>query len=461
MAVQMAGQPVVQVSRFLDERGLSAFHIKLIIWSLFIVFIDGYDIGAIAFAAPELIKTWHVKPAELGPVFSASLVGVLFGSALFGFIGDRYGRRAALIGSMLLFGVVTVMAVYATDLREMFWLRLVAGLGIGGVIPNIVAINAESAPRQLRAILPLIAVGCVPFGGAIPFLVSWLLVPQYGWPVLFLIGGIAPIVIAAAAYFGLPESIKFMAIHESQRTKMEELIAEIRPDFKVPANAKFVIEDEKQFPGFNPAYLFRDGMALITPLLWLLFALNLMGYFFLQSWTPTLLTVAHLSPATAGAAAAVMQVGGTTGAFVLCRWIGEHRFLAITVMFVLALPAVGAIGYMGLTSETGLMIASFLAGFCVLGIQSGINVAGALVYPTSLRANGSGWELGIGRLGSIVGPLLGALFVNLPVEQLYMWSTIPFAAGAVVCFTIHRLNQARLKERPWLNDIQAQPVAAE
>jgi MFS transporter, AAHS family, 4-hydroxybenzoate transporter len=202
-------------------------------------------------------------------------------------------------------------------------------------------------------------------------------------------------------------------------------------------------------------------MALITPLLWLLFALNLMGYFFLQSWTPTLLTVAHLSPATAGAAAAVMQVGGTTGAFVLCRWIGEHRFLAITVMFVLALPAVGAIGYMGLTSETGLMIASFLAGFCVLGIQSGINVAGALVYPTSLRANGSGWELGIGRLGSIVGPLLGALFVNLPVEQLYMWSTIPFAAGAVVCFTIHRLNQARLKERPWLNDIQAQPVAAE
>ena len=108
MAVQMAGQPVVQVSRFLDERGLSAFHIKLIIWSLFIVFIDGYDIGAIAFAAPELIKTWHVKPAELGPVFSASLVGVLFGSALFGFIGDRYGRRAALIGSMLLFGVVTL-----------------------------------------------------------------------------------------------------------------------------------------------------------------------------------------------------------------------------------------------------------------------------------------------------------------------------------------------------------------
>jgi MFS transporter, AAHS family, 4-hydroxybenzoate transporter len=452
MAVQMADQQVVQVSRFLDERGLSAFHIKLIIWSLFIVFIDGYDIGAIAFAAPELIKTWHVKPAELGPVFSASLVGILFGSALFGFIGDRYGRRAALIGSMLVFGSVTVLAVYATDLREMFWLRLIAGLGIGGVIPNIVAINTESAPRQLRAILPLIAVGCVPFGGAIPFLVSWLLVPQYGWPVLFLIGGIAPIVIAAAAYFGLPESIKFMAIHESQRTKMEELIAEIRPDFKVPPNAKFVIEDEKQFPGFNPAYLFRDGMALITPLLWLLFALNLMGYFFLISWTPTLLTAAKLPPTTAALAGTALQVGGTVGALVLCWWFQQRRFAAVAILFAIAVPVVGVIGYAGLTSLAALLAATFFAGFCVLGVQSGINVIGAMIYPTSLRANGSGWQLGLGRIGSIVGPMVGALLVSLPVERLYMWSALPFAGGAVVSYFVHGLTSARLAARPELRE---------
>jgi AAHS family 4-hydroxybenzoate transporter-like MFS transporter len=100
---------------------------------------------------------------------------------------------------------------------------------------------------------------------------------------------------------------------------------------------------------------------------------------------------------------------------------------------------------------------SFLAGFCVLGIQSGINVAGALIYPTSLRANGSGWQLGIGRLGSIVGPLLGALFVALPVAQLYIWSALPFAVGSVVCFTVHRLNEARLKERPWMQE-QQQPT---
>src|SRR5215469_5189218 len=200
----MTTQSEVQVSRLLDERGLSSFQINLLIWSFFIVLIDGYDIAAIAFAAPHLVRAWGVAPSSLGPVFSASLIGILFGSALFGWVGDRFGRRAALIGSNLLFGVFTLAAAYSTSLTQMFWLRLLAGLGIGGVIPNVVALNAESAPRRLRATLAIIAVGCVPIGGAIPGIVTALFVPQYGWPILFIIGGIAPIVIAVAAIFGLP-----------------------------------------------------------------------------------------------------------------------------------------------------------------------------------------------------------------------------------------------------------------
>jgi hypothetical protein len=262
----MADAPVVAVSRMLDERGLSSFHIKLLVWSFFIVLIDGYDIGAIAFAAPSLVRAWGIDRESLGPVFSASLVGILVGSGVFGWVGDRYGRKAALIGSLLLFGIFTWIAAYSSSITQMFWLRLIAGIGIGGVIPNVIAINVESAPRRLRATLGLIAVGFVPIGGAIPGFVSAALVPQYGWQLLFLIGGILPIVIAVAAIIGLPESIKYMTIHESQRGKMERLIAEIQPDFKVPANAKFVIEDERQFPGFNPGYLLDDGLEIITPL---------------------------------------------------------------------------------------------------------------------------------------------------------------------------------------------------
>ena len=280
------------------------------------------------------------------------------------------------------------------------------------------------------------------------------LVPQHGWQILFEIGGVVPVVLALCGVAALPESVKFMTLHESQRSKMEALLRAIRPDFTVPPNARFVIEDEQQSPSSNPIYLFGNGLAAITPLTWVMFACNLMGYFFLISWTPTLMTAAHLPPATAALAGAALQVGGTVGALVLCWWLQRARFLAIAILFVIAVPVVSSIGYAGLSSTTALMIATFFAGALVLGIQSGINVCGAMIYPTSLRANGSGWQLGIGRLGAIAGPMVGALFVGLPVEQLYVWSAIPFAAGAVVTFLIYPLNAARLRARPELAKAQ-------
>jgi MFS transporter, AAHS family, 4-hydroxybenzoate transporter len=446
----MAGAAEVQVSHFLDEHGVGSFQIRLMVWSILIALIDGYDIGAIAFAAPHLIAAWHVPPKALGLVLSASNIGVLFGSQIFGWIGDRYGRKTALIAANILFGIFTFAAAYATDLTQLTWLRLIAGLGIGGVIPNVVAINAESAPRQLRATLAIIAVGTVPMGGAIAGFVSAALVPQYGWPILFEIGGIAPVLIALAAIVGLPESIKYMALHESQRPKLVAVLQAIEPNVEVPPHVRFVIEDERQPPSSSPIHLFGNGLAAITPLTWLLFACNLMGYFFLISWTPTLMSAAHATPAVAALSGAALQFGGTTGALTLCWWLQRHRFLAVAIMFVIAVPVVGAIGYAGVTSPAALLTMTFLAGMLVLGIQSGINVVGAMIYPTSLRANGSGWQLGIGRLGAIAGPFLGALFVGLPVEQLYVWSAIPFAVGAVVCFTIYALNKARLEKHPEL-----------
>ena len=448
----MGGETEIQVSRLLDEHGLGSFQIRMLVWSILIALIDGYDIGAISFAAPHLVASWGVERSALGPVLSASNIGVLFGSALFGWIGDRHGRKAALIGASLLFGVLTFAAAYSADLTQMFWLRLAAGFGIGGVIPNVVAINAELAPRHLRATLAIIAMSGVPLGGALAGFASATLVPHYGWPALFQIGGVVPVLIALAAIIGLPELIKYMALHESQRKNLARVIAAIYPG--LPANARFVIEDEKQSPASNPIYLFRNGLWLITPLTWLLFALNLMGFFFLISWTPTLLASAKLPPATGALAGALLQGGGAVGALTLCWWVQRRRFLGVSILFVLATPLVASIGFAGLHSESALLTATFCAGFLVVGIQIGINAVGAMLYPTSLRANGSGWQLGLGRLGSIVGPLVGALFVGLPVERLYMWSALPFAVGAVVCFAIHRLNEARLDARPELRQAQ-------
>ena len=160
------------------------------------------------------------------------------------------------------------------------------------------------------------------------------------------------------------------------------------------------------------------------------------------------MTAVKLPPSTAALAGAMMQVGGTVGALILaaggCK---RRRFLAIAYHLRGCGASRGSIGYAGQSSTTALLIATFFAGFCVLGIQSGINVVGALIYPTSLRANGSGWQLGIGRIGSIVGPLVGALLIGLPVEKLYMWSALPFVVGAVVCFAICKAQRRRVWPR--------------
>ena len=186
-----------------------------------------------------------------------------------------------------------------------------------------------------------------------------------------------------------------------------------------------------------------------------MFACNLMGYFFLLSWTPTLLGAAHVPPQTAALAGAGLQVGGTVGSLLLCWWLQRARFLAIAIMFVIAVPIVGSIGYAGLSSTAALIVITFFAGFIVLGIQSGINVVGAMIYPTSLRANGSGWQLGIGRTRRHRRSVRRRAVCRPAGDaQLYMWSAIPFAAGAVVAFIIYLLVSARLRAHPELAQAQ-------
>ena len=185
---------VVQVSRLLDQRGLTSFHYNLIFWCVLLSLIDGYDIAAIAFAAPHLVREWGLKPGALGPVFSASLIGILFGSAVFGWVGDRYGRKAALIASNLLFGVFTLAAAWSTSLDQLFWLRLLAGLGIGGVIPNVVAINTESVATQAPRDAGIDRCRLCTARRCHSRRRRRDLVPTHGWQILFMIGGIVPII---------------------------------------------------------------------------------------------------------------------------------------------------------------------------------------------------------------------------------------------------------------------------
>jgi AAHS family 4-hydroxybenzoate transporter-like MFS transporter len=178
-----------------------------------------------------------------------------------------------------------------------------------------------------------------------------------------------------------------------------------------------------------------------------LFVVNLMGYFFLVSWTRLLLTSAHMPLSKAALAQTLFQLGGAAGGWVLCRPMDNRGLMPVTVLFVVAIPAVALIGYVGTISAPLLMVTEFCAGFCILGLQLGLNATAASIYPTSFRSNGTGWGLGVGRFGAIVGPVVGGALIamHFSIQRLFLLATIPFAIGAVACYALTQLYVARFQ----------------
>ena len=436
--------PSIDITRVIDEQKLGWFNVRLVVVSFFLCLIDGYDFAAINFAAPGIVKAWAItNRAALGPVFSASLIGILIGSPLFGYIGDRFGRKRITVISCFICGLFVWASVYASSLDQLLVLRFLSGLGMGGLLPNTIALNAEYAPRRMRFLLVVAMFTGTPLGAAIPGVISAWFMATYGWTILFAVGGAISIIVAIASAIWLPESIKYLALRDERRAETAKLVRMLRPDLNVGADDRFIISDEKQYSGLSPKYLFSGNMALGTPLLWVLFIVNMMGYFFILSWTPTLLASGNVSPAYAALATSVFQLGGIVGALCMARPMDRMGLLPLVILFAVTGPIVGCIGFVGGISVPLLMATMFCAGFGVLGLQISLNVTAAMIYPTSLRANGSGWAQGIGRVGSIAGPLLGGVLIaaKMPVEQLYLWSALPFVIGAIACFGLMRSLQ--------------------
>lgn len=442
----MAQTRTIDISRLIDERGLNSVNVWLVIFAFFIILLDGYDIGAAAFAAPALIKAWHITDrGALGTLFSSSLFGILFGSPIFGWIGDRWGRQIAVIGSCIMFGVFTLAACWAANIDQLIYLRFLAGVGIGGLPPTLIALTAEYAPQRKRSTMVIVMFCGITLGGAVPGWVSAAFVGTYGWQVLFAVGGIFPLAIAVLAALALPESLKFLVLKGGRSARVSRIVNRIDPGLATDASTIFTVHDEKRYEGFSPKYLFQDGLGLITPLLWVCFAVNLMGFYFLMSWMPTLLTGAHLPPEEAAVATSWFQVGGTAGGLLLSVLMDKKGLLPVSVLFILAIPVVAAIGYAaGAADTTLMMLVIFCAGFCVLGLQFGLNATSGMIYPTAFRANGSGWAFAVGRVGSVAGPKVGGMLIamQLSLQALYLWATVPFLVGAIASIALARLYAA-------------------
>jgi AAHS family 4-hydroxybenzoate transporter-like MFS transporter len=378
----------------------------------------------------------------LGPIFTASLIGMLIGAPLFGWVGDRYGRRFAILTGVFIYGGFTLASAGAETQPELLMLRFFTGLGLGGVPANAVALVAEYAPARVRATLIVVAQIGLTVGSMLPAVISGFLEAHYGWRSQFIVGGTAPLVIGLALLVWLPESLKFMVLTKQPIHKIVQIANALDPELGAVSNTSFVVPMTgiRGAERFHIKQLFADGLTWITPLIWALFICYLMANYFLHSWMPILFRGEGLTITETAVTTAMFDVGGIFGAIVLSRLIDKRGVAAIVVLYLIACPAVGVIGFID-KSVYLLGTAIFLAGFCLVGITLSMNAVAGVIYPTEIRAKGVGWAYGLGRLGSMSGPLVGGWLIgmHLPVTQLFLAPVVPLALGAVLCFVLMRL----------------------
>ncbi|HEY0962880.1 MAG TPA: MFS transporter [Pseudomonadales bacterium] len=433
-----------QVNDFVDGQRIRSFNIMLLVWSFLTMFADGFDLNSLGFAAPDLTRLWGIARSEMGPVLSANLVGIFIGAPLLGWMGDKYGRRPVIIGGTLLYGVMTLIMAWSTTMEQMMVLRFIAGIGIGGIMPNTISLNSELTPKRFRSTLIVLMFMGITTGSTGVGLVAAYFMQDYGWQIIFHSGGILPIAIAVGLYFALPESLKFLATKPRRHAELIATARKMRPDLVIADDARF--ENPPIVAGSEGriSELFKGSLALITPLLWVCFCIALMANFFLNNTLPLIYDQYGIDAQEAALTATMYHAGGIFGGLLISVLLDRTGFLIVAALFAIALPSVALLGledmhFIGMASVAG------LAGITILGAQFGNNAAAGLIYPTSIRAKGVGMALSIGRFGSIIGPTVGAqlLGMNLTMQNLFLLACTPILIGLVAALVLSRLCYKR------------------
>ena len=438
---RMKTRTTIDVGALIENSRLGWFHMTILFNTCLIMFIEGYDMQVTSYAAPAIIKAWHLTNGYFGPVFGFGLFGYLLGGTVLGHLGDRFGRKKVIIGGPLLFGIFTFAAAYATSLTGLLILRFLAGIGIGASIPAAIALTVEYAPAHLKArIISLLFLGYT-LGGTLGGFVAARLIPVFGWPSVFKLGGIAPIILAAFVALTLPESVRFLALRQNRPDRVRTILQKLSPGSSFDDSDDYVVAEER-YSGLPVKHLFTKGRATMTVLLWIAFASSLLGHYFLTSWLPTILAGAAVPLTYAIISGALLQGGGGIGGLIIC-WLSDKKsMLFIALAFCLASPLIILIPRV---RGSALLMLAFMVGFFLVGGQIGLNSIAGTIYPTDIRSTGAGWALGIGRIGSILGPVLGGVLISahVPVRLLFVYTALVVLVCAVTISVLSRITQTR------------------
>jgi MFS transporter, AAHS family, 4-hydroxybenzoate transporter len=425
---------VLDIREFIDERPFGAFQLRVAIMCGLLVFMDGFDAQIMGFVGPALMAALHISRVELGRAISSGLVGMMVGALVCGPLADRFGRKPVLVGSALIFGIGALITSTAASLETLMMFRVLTGFGLGGAMPNTIALTSEYSPKNVRATAVMLMFCGFSIGAAAGGFVSAGLIARFGWPSVFVVGGAFPILLALLAAAFLPESIRFLVLRGRDKEKVARSLSRIAPEYSAPAGTSFVIGESETRAGVGQ--LFALGRSAVTILFWVMFFMNLLDLYFLQSWLPTLLRDVGIAEQRSIYITTLLQIGGTCGALLLGRMM--DRLLSFGVLAWTYLAAGAAIIFVG---ESGasvplLVVTVWAAGFCVIGAQTSSNALAAEFYPTTIRSTGVGWALGIGRIGSILGPTVGAMLLTpgVPTRHVFWAAAVPPVAAAAAAF---------------------------
>lgn len=426
----------VNVNDIVDQAKFTPFHWQVLIWCLLIIIFDGYDLVIYGVALPLLMQEWSLTSVQAGLLASAALFGMMFGAMTFGTLSDKLGRKKTIMICVALFSGFTFIGSFATGPVEFAILRFLAGLGIGGVMPNVVALTTEYAPKRMRSTLVAIMFSGYAIGGMLSALLGAWLVADHGWKIMFQIAGI-PLLALPLIWKMLPESLMFL-VKEKRDDEARNIVQKIAPEQIVTPTTALVFNESTQEDVVPLRALFQQGRTFSTLMFWIAFFMCLLMVYALGSWLPKLMIQAGYSLGASMIFLFALNIGGMVGAIgggVLADKF--HLKPVLTTMFVIGAIALILLGFNSPQFVLYTLIA--VAGAATIGSQILLYTFVAQFYPTTVRSTGMGWASGIGRIGAIVGPVLtGALLtLNLPHQMNFLAIAIP---GIIAAFAVFLVN---------------------
>lgn len=450
----------IDVHKLADEARFNRFHKLVLLACALIIVFDGYDLAVVGIALPSIMKGMGVDATSAGFMVSAALFGMMFGNILFGTLADRIGRRRVAVICITLFSLFTAAAGFTSDPITFSIARFIAGVGIGGVMPIVVAQMTEYSPLRIRSTLITLMYSGYSVGGVLAALLGKGLIESYGWQSVFIAAGL-PVILVPWILKAFPESMPFL-IKKGRIDELKKIVSKIEPGYRPLASDRFALPREDKADNAPIRHLFQDKRGFSTVMFWVAFLMCLFMVYGLSSWLTKLMASAGYSLGSALTFVLVLNFGAIVGA-IGGGWLADrfHIKVVLAGMYVLAAVSITLLGFKVPTQVLYLLVA--LAGASTIGTQIVSLAYAGQFYPMAIRGTGIGWALGVGRIGAILAPIVIGMLVGmaLPLQQNFMAIAVPGLIAAIAISLIdHRRSASAHHQDVTSNLAHPMPEAA-